>query len=534
MIRFLIAVAWVFAFASASSAQTTNPSGEPPTAVPASAATARAAKTWAPAASADDHLSVTEHEITVNGKPLKYEATAGTFQMKDEQGKSKASFFFVAYRKTDGAATRPTSEEATPAPATRPITFVFNGGPGAAAVWLHLGAVGPERVDLDDQGLPPPPPHRLLPNPQTWLDVTDLVFIDPVGTGYSRPAEGQKGEEFYGVEQDIASVADFIRLYTTRYQRWLSPKFLAGESYGTTRAAGLSEYLSDRYGIDLNGIILISSVLNFQTIDFSEGNDLPYALYLPSYTAIAWYHHKLSADLQGDLQKATQESEQFATGDYLTQLAKGGALSADDRASVVKKLSRLTSLSPEFIDKSNLRIGPGAFRKQLLNDQRKIIGRFDGRITGVDPDPASQRSDYDPSLSLYLPAYQADINDYLRRTLRFSSDLPYEALTDRVQPWNFGRGGNGYLDVAGALRSAMLQNPHLKVMFNVGYFDLATPYWSQVYTINHLDLTDALKTNIELKRYMGGHMLYHPKADLERLTTNVADFIDSTLPHDTR
>jgi carboxypeptidase C (cathepsin A) len=305
----------------------------------------------------DPKISVTHHTLSLNGSPLTYDAAAGTITLKDDAGKPLADFFFIAYTRM------PAGE-----PAMRPITFVFNGGPGAAAVWLHLGAVGPQRVKLGPDGIPGPPPHTLIPNDQTWLDTTDLVFIDPVGTGYSRPAEGQKASDFYGVKQDVDSVADFIRLYLTRYERWDSPKFLAGESYGTTRAAALSIKLAEDDGIDLNGIILISTVLDFQTLDATPGNDLPFALYLPSYTAIAVYHHKIATP---DVQKLLDEVQQYAMHDYLDALAKGSALDPAARADVVDHLSRYTGLPADLIDKANLRIDPTMFRKQLLSAQRR-------------------------------------------------------------------------------------------------------------------------------------------------------------------
>ncbi|HEY2585332.1 MAG TPA: hypothetical protein VGI81_06165, partial [Tepidisphaeraceae bacterium] len=294
-----------------------------------------------------DNLSVTEGQVTVHGQPLRYKATAGTLALKDEAGKPLADMFFVAYQK------QPASSD----PSSRPITFVFNGGPGAAAVWLHLGVAGPRRIALNDVGGPPAPPYHLVDNDDTWLTATDLVFIDPVGTGFSRAAAGQKPEQFYGVEEDIRSVGQFIRLYTTRYQRWLSPKFLAGESYGTTRASALSQYLLDN-GISLNGIILISCVLNFQTISVGNGNDLPYVLYLPTYTALAWYHKKLPADLQADLTKALNESEGWALNGYMAALALGSQLPQADRETAVKKLARLTGLSENYVDRANLRVDP--------------------------------------------------------------------------------------------------------------------------------------------------------------------------------
>jgi carboxypeptidase C (cathepsin A) len=465
-----------------------------------------------PSKAAEDKLVVTHHSMTLAGQPLDYEATAGTIVMKDESGKPRADFFFVAYQKEPAAS-----------PRNRPITFVFNGGPGAAAVWLHLGTVGPQRVMLGDDGVPGPPPHGLVSNEQTWLDLTDLVFIDPVGTGYSRPAEGQKAEDFWGVQQDIDSVGDFIRLYLTRYQRWDSPKFLAGESYGTTRAAGLSQHLLDRYGIDLNGIILISTVLNFETLSPANGNDLPYQLYLPSFTAIANFHHKIKTDNEDQL---LSEVSKYATGDYAAALAKGAALTPAERKDVVDHLSRYTGLPADLIDKTNLRIDPSFFRKHLLEDQKLIIGRFDARLTGLDPEPANANDDYDPSEARYLPVYSGAFNDYIRRDLKFESDLNYEVLSGRVR-WDFGRNGGGYLDVTSALRSAMLDNPNLKVMVASGYEDLATPFLATAYTFDRLDLTSRLQANVTQQHYHSGHMIYHDSTSRQKLKRDVAAFIAS-------
>jgi len=463
-----------------------------------------------------EKAAVTEGQVTIGGEPVKYRATAARMLMKDENGKLKATVFFVAYDKD-----RPTDAGA----AGRPITFVFNGGPGAAAVWLHLGAAGPRRIDLKEDGEPFPPPYRLVENEYSWLDATDLVFVDPVGTGFSRPAEGEKAEQFYGVKEDISWVADFIRLYITQYQRWSSPQFLAGESYGTTRAAGLSEYLLDRYGIALNGIVLISSVLDFQTLDAGGVNDLPYVLYLPSYAAVAWYHKKLAADLQDDLGRTLREVEQWAADTYAPALAKGGALPAVERKAIVDRLARYTALPEDLIDRSNLRIPLGVFQKNLLGEERKVIGRFDGRITGYDPDPISSRPSYDPSLSQYLAIYSSTFNDYVRRVLKYDSTLPYEVLSNKVRPWKFGEAGQGYLNVADDLAAAMVKNPHLKVLFASGYYDLATPYYSANYTIDHLDISAELRGNITHTFYPGGHMMYHNRPALEKLHADVTAFV---------
>ena len=470
---------------------------------------AASAQTTSP--SADDKLSTTEHQVTIGEQAIRYRATAGTILMRDEAGKAKATVFHVAYDKIVNGATRP---------ADRPVTFVFNGGPGAASVWLHLGTAGPRRIDLNGDGEAPAPPHRLVDNAHSWLDATDLVFIDPVGTGYSRPAPGEKGEEFYGVKEDIAWVGEFIRLYLTRNQRWDSPKFLAGESYGTTRAAGLSEHLADRHGIDLNGIILVSTVLDFATLNPGRGNDLPSALYLPTSAAIMHHHRKLS----GDLRALLSEVQKWATSEYLVALAQGDGLDESQRKAVAARLAQYTGLKEEWILKADLRISPEAFRQQLLGDQRKLIGRFDGRIVGQDLRPTSGEAEYDPSLSRYLPVYAGTFNAYVRRELKFSSDLPYEVLSPKVHPWNFGRGG-GHLYVGDELKSAMAKNPHMKVLVASGWHDLATPYFASDHTIAQLRLPGPLRQNVRQTYYAGGHMMYHLPQALAQLHKDVAEFV---------
>jgi len=460
-----------------------------------------------------DRLVSTHHRVTVEGKEIEYEATAGTLAVKDEEGKKQADLFFVAYTRS-GVKER----------SRRPITFAFNGGPGSSSVWLHLGALGPRRVALQDSGEPLPPPYKLVDNDLSILDLTDLVFIDPVTTGYSRPAEGVEGKKFHGVQQDVESVGDFIRLYLTRYERWDSPKYLAGESYGTTRAAALSGYLQDRHGIYLNGILLISSVLNFETLSFTEGNDLPYALFLPTYTATAWYHKKLPAELQGDLKKALAEAEAFAEGEYVLALMKGGRLSAEERAKVGKKLARLTGLSDEFVVRSNLRVDIGHFTKELLRDERRTVGRFDSRYKGIDLDAVGERPDYDPSYAAVQGAYTATLNNYVRKELGFESDLPYEILTSRVQPWDFGSARNRYLNVAPTLRQAMTRNRDLRVFVACGYYDLATPYFAADYTVSHLGLDPAVSDHVTLAYYEAGHMMYVHRPSFEKLRKDMAAF----------
>jgi len=484
----------------------------------------------------DDKLVVTKHQITLNGQPLHYTATAGTIVMKDESGKAKAQFYFTAYTKHFDDINKPeasapdSSTDLSPNSASsRPITFVFNGGPGASSVWLHLGVVGPKRIDFPADGVPTAPPYKLVENADTWLAFTDVVLIDPVGTGYSRPAPGEDGKQFWGVEQDAASVSDFIRLYLTRYQRWTSPKFLAGESYGTTRAARLSELLADRYGVNLNGIVLISTVLNFATLRPGDNNDLPYVLYLPTYTYVAAYHKKLSPELTGDLSKTLKEVEAFALGEYQMAIMQGSKLPADERKALVAKIAKYTGLAESLVEASNLRISPSLFQKKILESDRKIIGRFDGRMTGFDPSPLAGSPPFDPSYSAYNGPYSSCFHDYVRGELKFESDLPYEILTGRVQPWDYGPAGNGYLNVADEMRSAMIKYPHMKVMIAEGMYDFATPYFASDYTVNQLDLSPELRGNIKQTYYPGGHMMYHVDSARVQLSKDVRAFYNMAL-----
>jgi carboxypeptidase C (cathepsin A) len=462
--------------------------------------------------------STTKHSIQINGKSLAYTATAGTLII-EKDAKPWASMFYVAYT-LDGVQNL----------SKRPITFAFNGGPGSSSVWLHLGALGPKRIAMGPDGEQPKPPYQMVDNEDTALQFTDLVFIDPVTTGFSRAAPGEKDTQFHGFDGDLESVAEFIRLYSVRAQRWGSPKFLAGESYGTTRAAALSQYLLDKQGLYLNGITLISSVLNFETISFAPGNDLPFALFLPTYTATAWYHKKLPKDLQGELEKAVGEARRFAGNEYAAALMKGDKLTATERTGVVHELARLTGLSEAFIEESNLRVSEPRFTKELLRDQRKTVGRYDSRLEGYDIDAAGERPGYDPSYASVQGAYTAMFNEYVRTELAYKSDQPYQVLTDKVQPWSYEKFQNRYVNVAGMLRDAMSQNPNLKVMIATGYYDLATPFFAAEYTVSHLGLEPALSNHVSLTYCEAGHMLYTKKSCLDGLHGSMADFYQKALP----
>lgn len=478
-----------------------------------------------------DTLVITQHTVTINGELIRYTATTGTLilkeeaQKQDEQSgesegeKPKAAIFFVAYTRDD-----------VKDRAARPVTFSFNGGPGSSSVWLHLGVVGPQRVLMDEIGNALPPPYRLVENEFSLLDTTDLVFIDPVSTGYSRVVRGEKATTFHGFKKDIESVGDFIRLYTTRYQRWLSPKFLIGESYGTTRAAGLAGYLQERHGLYLNGLMLVSSILDFGTADFHPGNELPYILFLPTYAATAWYHQRLDPALQQNLRATLDEVEAFALGEYALALLKGALLSPEERAEIVRKLARYTGLSSEYIEASHLRIKDNRFVKELLREARRTVGRLDSRFQGIDRDAAGEEHEYDPSLAIIKGPYTATLNHYVRGDLRFESDLPYEILTSRVWPWSYAEHENQYVNVADTLRKSMSINPFLKVYVANGYYDLATPYFATLYTFNHLGIDASLQPNISMGFFEAGHMMYIHLPSLAKLKDDLARFIASAVP----
>jgi carboxypeptidase C (cathepsin A) len=462
-----------------------------------------------------DVAVTTNHKLEVGKVKLSYSATAGTLVLRDEDGKATASIFYISYVRTD-----------VPGGPKRPVTFTFNGGPGSSSVWLHLGAFAPKRVHLTDEGHAPPPPYKLVDNEFTLLDQTDLVFIDPVTTGYSRMAPGQTGKQFHGVEQDIQSVGEFIRLWTTRNGRWDSPKFLAGESYGTTRAANLVSYMQDRHGMNFNGVILVSSILNFQTARFDDGNDLPYILFLPTYTATAWYHKKLPSELS--LKEALKGAEEFALGEYTLALMKGNRLTDKERKTVAAKVAHFTGLSEDYVLRSNLRVPIQRFCKELLRDRGRTVGRFDTRYTGIDRDAAGETPEYDPSYAAVQGPYTAALNKYIRGELGFESDLPYEILTGRVQPWDYSNYQNRYLNVSDRLRQAMTKNPALRVFVANGYYDLATPYFATEYTFNHLNLAPALQKHITMGYYEAGHMMYVHKASHEQLKRDLTKFYQAT------
>ncbi|MEO0474876.1 MAG: peptidase S10 [Planctomycetota bacterium] len=465
---------------------------------------------------ADTDWSVTEHEVEIEGKPIAYTATAGTIQLKDDKEKAKASIFFIAYTgKHEGK------------PQDRPVMFCFNGGPGSSSVWLHMGCFGPRRVHMDDVGHAVGPPYELKDNALSLLDTTDLVFIDPVSTGFSRAEEGTNASEYHSVSGDINSVAEFIRLWITKNDRWLSPKYLAGESYGTTRAAGVANRLQSR-GISLNGVVLVSAVLSFQTLRFDEGNDLPYQLYVPTYAALAHYHKKLPARYQEmELPDLLEMAEKWSRETYGPVLMQGTELPEDKRNEIAQELSRLTGLSQELILDSNLRIPQWRFGGNLLKEDSKAIGRFDGRIVGPDLDKASDGSGAnDPSYSRVAGGFTATFNDYVRGELGYETDMDYGILVGLR--WNYDRAKSNYLNVAGDLRKAMAENPKLRVYVAAGYYDLATPYHAAEYTINHSITHPHARKRVAFGYFESGHMVFTHRPSLVKLRKDlVAFFTDS-------
>jgi carboxypeptidase C (cathepsin A) len=470
-------------------------------------------KTTANVVQEKEQAAQRKNSINIGNRKLSYTSTAGFIPIKNPQtGEIEAKMFYIAYT-LDNVANL----------SERPLTFSFNGGPGSSSVWLHLGALGPKRVKMLDNGFMPPPPYKLVDNEYTWLTETDLVFVDTVGTGYSRATKPEFANKFFSVNGDIESVGEFIRMYLVQNQRWKSPIFLVGESYGTTRVSGLTNHLFER-GIALNGILLISPVLNFQTIRFADGNDLPLVLILPSYTATAWYHKKLPPALQSKpLQQILEEARSFAINEYAPALLKIDKLSQTERQNLIEKLSNFTGLSPKFIEQNNFRIELAEFNKELLREQRKITGRLDSRFTASDKDASGDSPSFDPSLTAIRPPYTATFNDYVRQELDFKSDLEYYILGGGIGTWNWNV-TNNYADVSPALKIAMSKNPYMKVFIGCGYYDMATPFFASEYTISAMNLEPELRRNVIFSYYEAGHMMYIEKDSLRKLKEDVEKF----------
>jgi carboxypeptidase C (cathepsin A) len=452
----------------------------------------------------------TTNSVIIAGEKVDYAAETGMLPILKNDGTSRASIFYVAY----------TRQGITNA--DRPVTFCFNGGPGSASVWLHLGALGPRRAKMNPDGSQPAPPYRVVDNEYSSLKVSDLVFIDPVATGFSRANKDEKPADFFGETGDLDSVGEFVRLWVTRHDRWLSPKYLCGESYGVFRAAGLAEHLQDRYGMYLNGLILISGVLDFATLDGNTGNDLRYPLDLPAYTAAAHFHKKLPADLQADLDKALAECRTFARGEYLSALQAGSSLPVAEHQKVVAELVRLTGLTAQVIEDNQLRVDPSVFRKQLLHDQGLILGAYDARLTGQDGDPAATGPDFDPSSTAVTGPFSAAMNSYVRGELKFEDDLPYELIAN-VHPWEYAA-HNSYPNASDHLASVMNQNPYLRVLVCGGRCDLVCPIDTIRHSLDHMPLADAYRKNLSFAEFDAGHMMYINQPDLQKLQAEIGKF----------
>jgi carboxypeptidase C (cathepsin A) len=466
----------------------------------------------------DETLSVTHHSIQVDGKTLNYTATAAEMPILNANGETEAHMFYVAY----------TLDSETNNAARRPLTFSFNGGPGSASIWVHMGAFGPKRAKLMDNGDMPPPPYEIADNEDTLLEYTDLVFIDAIGTGYSRAKTPELAHKYEGVQGDLQSFSEFIRMYITRNSRWLSPLFLAGESYGTFRAAGLAGQLVDQ-GIALNGVVLVSTILYYETARATLANGLPYALNLPTYSADAWYHKKLTPDLQKmDVKSLTHEVEGWAMSGYMDALNQGDSLTGEARKAAVAKYAHYTGLDPRYVDRSNLRIGVGQFTRELLRDEGEMIGRYDGRLTAPAPMNMSETGDFDPSGTLPLPPFRAAFEDYVRGNLEFKTDMTYY-VSGGISPWDWGV-QNSYVETASLLRDAFNKNPHLKVLVCAGYFDLACPYYDAEYALNHLGVHPETQKNISWAFFEAGHMMYIDAKCHAKLKNDIGNFIQQNVP----
>jgi len=464
-----------------------------------------------------EKVSTTHHTITLGGKEIAYTANAGTMVLRDADGNPKATVFYISYTRD--------KEDA----AKRPVTFFFNGGPGSASIWLEMGIMSPTYPAMGPGGKQPPPPYALVDNPDSPLDVTDLVQVDAMMTGYSRPGKGVPASAYTGQQNDINMFSQFIRNYLDKYDRWGSPKYLFGESYGTFRSAGLASRLLDDEGIQLNGIMLLGTVLDFQYIAPSPTNDIAYATFLPTYTATAWYHEKLPANLQSEtLEQVVQQSRDYAFGDYLTALARGSELTSAQRATVAQKLASLTGVTEPFILNTNLRIDPGTYRTELLRDRRETVGRYDSRLIGINGNAASQREDYDPSDVAPTGAFMSAFMQYLHNDLDYSSDLQYY-MGGHTGGWDYGSAGwQGYPSEVESLRLAMAKDPYLHVMVGAGYYDMATPFANAEYTFRHLGYDQTYQDRVEFEYYESGHMAYLNQASAKKLKDDIADFISAT------
>ncbi|HXJ15973.1 MAG TPA: peptidase S10 [Candidatus Polarisedimenticolia bacterium] len=486
---------------------------------PAAETKAAEAKPAPEAAVPKEESSVTEHTIRIGGQTIPYKATASTILLKNDKGEPIASIFSIAYVRTDVKDS-----------AKRPVAFLYNGGPGSASLWLHMGAFGPRRVLTKNAAPTGPAPYQVVDNANCLLDKADLVFIDPVGTGFSRAVGKGQNKDFWGVDQDMKSLAQFLGIWVNRNNRWNSPKFLIGESYGTFRSVALANYLQSHDGMYINGIVLISSVLNINTLEFYTADDMPYIFYVPSYAASAWYYKTLK-NRPDDLNAFLKEARAFAATEYAAALMKGASLGDAEKAEVAKKLSAFTGLSEEYLINANLRVRLSQFEAELERSRKLTVGRYDARYSGPTYDLLTEHAEYDPSYIAVNGAFTAAINEYLREELKFSSELTYETLSYEVnRHWDWKHnagpdGGPGVPSVNDDLVNAFRSNPSLQVEIENGFFDLATPFFATEYTMDHLGLPATMRSRIHLDYYDSGHMIYLNEEELPKLKNNVANFI---------
>src|SRR5271155_2323567 len=498
---------------------TSTTAQEPPKdAKPAAAADAKAPDANPP----KEETWPSDHTIKINGQSIAYKATASTTLLKDEKGEPTALIYSTAYTRSD-------TKDFT----QRPIAFIYNGGPGSASIWLHMGAFGPRRVVNADHSFTPPAPYKLEDNANSLLDKADLVFIDPVGTGFSHAVGKAQNKDFWGIDEDVKSLAQFITTYVNRNNRWNSPKFLIGESYGTFRSAALGDYLQTHDKMYINGIVLISSVLDLRTLGFITGDDSSYIFFLPSYAASAWYYKALK-DRPDDLNAFLAEARKYAATDYAAALMKGSKLSDDEKSAVAKKLEHFTGLSEDYLIKANLRVTLFQFNAELQRSRGLTIGRYDSRFSGPTFDLLTENAETDPSYSAVAGAFMAGFSSYIREDLKYNPERNYEALgSDASRNWNWKRAGGppsffpSAPNVEGDLVDALIDNPHMQVQVETGYFDMATPFFATEYTMDHLGLPEKLRGQIHIEYYTAGHMMYLHADDLAKLGKNVGSFIES-------
>lgn len=462
-------------------------------------------------AKAESKDSVVKHaSVTIDGKVIDYTVTTSELTLNDDSGNAEAHIFHVSYVK-----------KGEQDPSKRPVLFAFNGGPGSSAVWLHIGALGPRIVPSTPDGTQPlDPPITVKENPYSILNVADLVFIDPVSTGLSRADDPEKAGKFHGLRGDLSSMGEFIRRWTTDNKRWSSPKYILGESYGAIRAAGLSDYVQTQYGMSMNGVILLSGLLDFRTLSPSAGNDLCYAVYLPALAATAHYH----GVVKGDREQLMLEAKQFADTTYTVAMNKGSRLTTEEKEQIATQLAKFTGLSKEWIMDNNLRIHPTKFRKELLASQHKVLGRFDARVAWDSMDSGSDTPSFDPSFSVAKGAFSTAMLDYLTRDLGWEDKRTYEILTGKVHPWKWGV-DNSYVNLSGSIEDALRDNPKARFLILCGKTDLATPAGGILHSIDHLSIPESLRKNISVQWYDAGHMFYLNQPDLEKLHKDLSEFI---------